>query len=213
MRAIHDQAQHSSAREICVCVDDFGLHKGINEAILTLVGMGRVQAVSCQVGGPTWIEGAKQLCELDSHGVDVGLHLDLTECPLQPEVRMSLKEVIARAYSVSLQAALLRRYPGQLPWLRCTRSPQLKAHADLGTYVKASVIAALGSRGLAKLAQRHGSAQNARLLGVYNFSGSTSEYGQRPSRWLKAAESGNLLMCHVGQTAESLDLHGSCTSQ
>lgn len=68
------------------------------------------------------------------------------------------------------------------------------------------MIAALGSRGLVKLAQRHGFAQNARLLGVYNFSGSTSEYGQRLSRWLKAAESGDLLMCHVSQTAEPLDL-------
>ncbi len=248
MRAGHERPQHSSAREICVCVDDFGLHEGINAAVLALVGMGRVQAVSVQVGGPLWSEGAKALRQLDPQAVEVGLHLDLTECPLQPGLRMPLGEVIGRAYSGRLDAArllgeiraqleafecamgripayvdghqhvhqlpgvrsllvqeLLRRYPGRLPWLRRTSGPQLQAHADLRTCAKAGVIAALGSRGLAVLASRHGILQNARLLGVYGFGGDAPAYGLRIARWLRGAESGDLLMCHASLLAERAD--------
>lgn len=253
MRVKPERSQRSSAREICVCVDDFGLNQGINEAVLALVSMGRVQAASAQVGGPGWSAGARELRQLDPQGVDVGLHLDLTECPLQAEIRMSLKVAIARAYANRLQTSLLRseiraqldafedamgrppayvdghqhvhqlpvvrsllveellhRYQGgvsgrnldQVPWLRSTRSPQLKAHSDLGTCFKAWVIATLGSRGLAMLAGRYGIGQNQRLLGVYDFGGDAPEYGQRLSRWLQAAESGDLLMCHAGQMTD-----------
>lgn len=252
MQARHERTEHSSAREICVCVDDFGLHQGINDAVLALVGMGRVQAASVQVGGPAWSAGARELRQLDPQGVDVGLHLDLTECPLQAQVRMSLKEVIASAYANRLHAPLLRteiraqleafeqamgrapayvdghqhvhqlpqvrallveellrrypdRSPGRMPWLRSTRSPQPKAHADLATGAKAWVIAALGSRGLAALAGRHGMRQNARLLGVYDFGGDASAYRQRLSLWLQAAASGDLLMCHAGLSADRAD--------
>ena len=41
------------ARMICVCVDDFGLHVGVNEAALQLAGMARIHAVACRVGGQT----------------------------------------------------------------------------------------------------------------------------------------------------------------
>lgn len=252
MRARHERWQHSSAREICVCVDDFGLHRGINEAVLALVGMGRVQAVSAQVGGPAWSAGARELSPLDPQGVDVGLHLDLTECPLQAGIRMPLKEAIGRAYAGRLDVAQLRseiraqfdafedalgrapayvdghqhvhqlpvvrsllvqelllRYPerntGRIPWLRNTRGPSRKAHADWGTWAKAEVIAALGSRALALLAQRHAIAQNRRLLGVYDFSGDAQAYGRRLWRWLGGAENGDLLMCHAGLSTGQAD--------
>jgi len=68
-------------KRLCVCVDDFGLHAGINAAALDLVARGRVHALACQVGGSAWRAGAS---ELRSFGrVDVGLHLDLTERPLR----------------------------------------------------------------------------------------------------------------------------------
>ena len=44
-------------RTICVCVDDYGLHAGINQAALNLVRENRISAVSCLVDGPAWPSG------------------------------------------------------------------------------------------------------------------------------------------------------------
>jgi predicted glycoside hydrolase/deacetylase ChbG (UPF0249 family) len=248
MQAEHKPGQHSSARDLCVCVDDFGLHRGIDVAALTLIDRRRVHAVSAQVGGPAWSAGARPLCERDPQQVDVGLHLDLTEWPLQPAVRLPLKAMLVRAYARRLDAALLRgeiraqldaferamarapshvdghqhvhqlplvrsllmeellrRYRGRLPWLRGTRAPPSAAHADQRAGVKAAIIAALGARGLAALARRHGAAQNARLLGVYDFGGDAAAYAWRLARWLRAAATGDLLMCHAGALGERPD--------
>jgi predicted glycoside hydrolase/deacetylase ChbG (UPF0249 family) len=249
MQARHEPPQHSSsAREICVCVDDFGFSRAINAAALALIGMGRVHAVSAQVGGMAWSEGAEQLRGLDAQTLDVGLHLDLTECPLQPGARLPLKALIARAYARRLPAPLLRgeiqaqldaferamgrmpdyvdghqhvhqlpvvrsllaqelarRYPGRMPWLRGTRGPLLAGHAGLGAGAKAWVIAALGARALAALARRSGAGQNARLLGVYGFDADAPEYERRLARWLHAAQTGDLLMCHAGASEETSD--------
>jgi predicted glycoside hydrolase/deacetylase ChbG (UPF0249 family) len=230
-------------------VDDFGLRPGINQAALALIDLRRVHAVSVQVGGPAWSAGAPLLRERDPRQVDVGLHLDLTECPLQPATRLPLRALLARAYARRLDAALLRaeiqaqldaferamarppshvdghqhvhqlpvvrallmqellrRYPSRLPWLRATRAPRPAAHADGRARAKAATIAALGARPLAALARRDGAAQNARLLGVYDFGGDAAGYARRLARWLRAAATGDLLMCHAGAPDAQPDL-------
>ncbi|HET7867524.1 MAG TPA: ChbG/HpnK family deacetylase, partial [Burkholderiaceae bacterium] len=75
------------ARTICIAADDFGLHGGINAAVLHLAAMGRVQAIGCMVGAPAWAAGAPNLRALDPHRVDLGLHLDLCEHPMRPPGR------------------------------------------------------------------------------------------------------------------------------
>ena len=77
------QAGHRSARSIALCVDDFGLHDGVNHAAIALVQAGRVTAVSCLSGAPAWQRGALELRHLDVETVDIGLHLDLSEYPLR----------------------------------------------------------------------------------------------------------------------------------
>lgn len=68
---------------ICLCADDFGLHEGINHAVIRLISMERLHATGALVGAPAWKSGARQLRSLHaSSTVDVGLHLDFTECPL-----------------------------------------------------------------------------------------------------------------------------------
>ncbi|ADU99169.1 YdjC family protein [Alicycliphilus sp. B1] len=245
----HETPQHSSWRHISICVDDFGLHEGINEAVFALTRQGRVQAVSAMVGGRAWEEGARALRTLDPRRVEVGLHLDLTECPLQPALRTPLGRLIARAYLRRLDAAdlrteiraqldaferamgrapayvdghqhvhqlpvvrtlllqeLARRYPAGGLWLRATHSPQGAAHADARTGFKSHVIAFLGARALSALARRQGLRQNARLLGVYDFTGGAQQYRARLGRWLRAARDGDLLMCHVGLPAQAPDV-------
>jgi chitin disaccharide deacetylase len=86
--AVHD-------RRIAVCIDDFGLHPGVNDAALTLARMGRVTAISCMVGAPLWRSGAPALAALDPDEMDVGLHLDLTAHPLAPAPGWPLPMLLA----------------------------------------------------------------------------------------------------------------------
>ena len=107
---VHEAPQHSSSwRAIALCVDDYGLNDGVNQAVLALAQLGRVQAVSAMVGGPAWRQGAPALRALDGAAVEVGLHLDLTECALDPALRFPLSRLIARAYLGQLDRNALQR--------------------------------------------------------------------------------------------------------
>lgn len=98
-------------RSLCICVDDLGLHPGINAAALALARAGRVQALSCMVGAPAWDAAARTFREeLAGKGqaLDMGWHLDLSEHPLtlapQP-----LKQLILRSALRRLDTRALRR--------------------------------------------------------------------------------------------------------
>lgn len=106
----------ASARTLAVCVDDFGLHEGVNQAVFELLALGRVSAVSCLVDGPAWASGAAPLNQMAGQGAqavaDVGLHLNFTElldasaqaaCPSQP-----LGALIQAAYLGRLSVPTLR---------------------------------------------------------------------------------------------------------
>lgn len=88
-----------AVRRIALCIDDFGLHDGVNAALFELAALGRVNAVGCMVGGPAWRAGAKRLVGLKRDAIDVGLHLDLTEWPLNPRIRRPLSRWIAGAFT------------------------------------------------------------------------------------------------------------------
>lgn len=93
-------------KRLCICIDDVGLHVGINQAALELVARQRVHALACQVGGPAWPSAAPALRHL--HGVDVGLHLDLTECTIA-EPRHRLGGLIATSMLRQLSPVRLAR--------------------------------------------------------------------------------------------------------
>lgn len=108
--------------------------------------------------------------------------------------------------AASLVALLAERYPQPRPWLRCTTPrwpsglwPGSRA-VGIGAQLKAGLIAALGSRALARLAEREGFAQNRRLHGVYRFEGSAAAHQRRLAVWLAAARDGDALMCHPAAT-------------
>jgi predicted glycoside hydrolase/deacetylase ChbG (UPF0249 family) len=86
---------------------------------------------------------------------------------------------------------LLRRYRGAaLPWLRSTRGAARWR-------LKGRVIEAMGAGALERLAHAFGFAQNASLLGVYDFAGGSQRFRGLLAQWLAAARDGDLLMCHV----------------
>ena len=226
------------ARAVAICVDDFGLHEGIDAAVLELAQMGRVQAVSCMVGGTSWHRSVTQLATLPRGRVDVGLHLDLTEHPLVLPAR-PLSRVIASSLARQMNAhdlraeirsqldafdhavgrppdhvdghqhvhqlpqvrellveELLVRYLRHRPWLRSTRRPARGAPVG---WFKPWLIEALGGPAMEHLAQTHGYAMNAHLLGIYDFSGDAQHYLTLLRAWFACAQPRDLLMCHAAR--------------
>jgi predicted glycoside hydrolase/deacetylase ChbG (UPF0249 family) len=106
------------SRHLTVCVDDFGQHAGVNEAVFALVAQGRVTAVSCLVDGVAWPEGAMRLREVAGQGAerraDVGLHLNFSEMLQAPRaigsawVAQSVPQLIANSHGRRLDGAVLR---------------------------------------------------------------------------------------------------------
>jgi hypothetical protein len=95
-------------REICVAVDGFGLHVGINQAALRLAALGHVQAIGCMVGGAGWPAWSRLLRRLALSDVDLGLHLDLTEAPLLPGTARPIGKWIRDAVLHQLDRRALR---------------------------------------------------------------------------------------------------------
>lgn len=91
---MHGGLQPRPRRAICIAADDYGLHAGVNEAVVRLAAQGRVQAVGCLVGAPAFAAGRSALRRIDPARVDVGLHLDLTEWPLRQGPALGLAALI-----------------------------------------------------------------------------------------------------------------------
>jgi chitin disaccharide deacetylase len=98
----------SAPRRVALCIDDFGLHEGVDNAALELAQRGRVTAISCMVGAPHWEVGALKLSEVPSDQVDIGLHLDFTEHPIAVANRWKLPHLIAVSALRLLDARSLR---------------------------------------------------------------------------------------------------------
>lgn len=86
-------------KHIVVCADDFGMHPGIDSAVLQLAGMGRLGATSCLVDGVSFARNAKAL---SVSGLQIGLHLNFTE-PLETgadpaALHLPVSALIARSY-------------------------------------------------------------------------------------------------------------------
>ncbi len=92
---------------IALCLDDLGLHAGVNAAAAVLAGQGRLSAVSCMVGAAHWSGARETLAACGAAGADIGLHLDLTEAPLRLS-RQGLAGLVLRSHARLLAPASLR---------------------------------------------------------------------------------------------------------
>jgi predicted glycoside hydrolase/deacetylase ChbG (UPF0249 family) len=108
--ALSERAQDTRGeRRLAVCVDDFGLHEGVNAAVLELARRGLVSATGCLVDAPHWKAGAAQLRDAgDALDIDLGLHLDLTEQFKPGLTRWRWSSLVAQAYSGTLNPATVR---------------------------------------------------------------------------------------------------------
>lgn len=77
--------------------------------MFALQQLGRVQAVSAMVGGAAWADGARILRTLDPEQLEVGLHLDFTECPLLEQSRKPHRQLLLQAFTRRLDGKALQQ--------------------------------------------------------------------------------------------------------
>jgi len=99
---VTDVTPPSTLKQVALCIDDFGLHEGVDNAALELAQRNRVTAISCMVGAPHWDVGALKLSEVGADRVDIGLHLDFTEHPISAANRWQLSRLIAASAARAL---------------------------------------------------------------------------------------------------------------
>lgn len=92
---------------IAVCLDDVGLHAGVNEAAWRLIDQGHLNTFSTMVGAPAWPDARRMVAELDPARIDAGLHLDFTEFPLRMPAQ-PLGTLIRRSYLRQLDLGRVR---------------------------------------------------------------------------------------------------------
>jgi predicted glycoside hydrolase/deacetylase ChbG (UPF0249 family) len=98
----------AGSKGLAICLDDFGLHPGVNQAALQLGSLGRVNAISCMVAAPLWRAGAPRLAEWPAGHVDIGLHLDFTEHTFDAAARRPLGALIAHSQVRALERQQVR---------------------------------------------------------------------------------------------------------
>ena len=95
-------------KTLCICVDDFGLYPSINQAVIDLINQKRVNAISCLVGGKAWGNWARDLSAAADKTVDIGLHLDFTECCIDSKNRQSISALLLKSHAGLMNRAAVR---------------------------------------------------------------------------------------------------------
>lgn len=90
---------------ITICADDFGMNPAVDEGILELAGLQRLNATSCLVDGPRFAADAQALRQ---SGLSAGLHLNFTEVYPGMAVVEPLGTLIRKAYLRRLDPDALR---------------------------------------------------------------------------------------------------------
>ncbi len=103
---------------LTICADDYGLTHGIDQAVLTLLTQGAIQATSCMTTAPRWhSESApalnewlqqQQIIQQTSVRAEIGLHFNLTE-GFGKQARLSLSQVLKRSYLRAWDVHFLER--------------------------------------------------------------------------------------------------------
>jgi predicted glycoside hydrolase/deacetylase ChbG (UPF0249 family) len=105
-------SDNQSMKPFILCADDYGLSQPINEAIIELIQLKRLDAVSCMVNMGHWDKDAL-LLKPYSHDVQIGLHFNLTEkkslTPLPKSHFGSLKRLMICSHLHGLKQRLIER--------------------------------------------------------------------------------------------------------
>ncbi len=93
-------------KHIVICADDFGMNAAVDEGIFELARLGRLNATSCLVDGPTFPGNAARL---RASGLQLGLHLNFTESLGQPGLYLPVSRLILRTWTGRMDASQCRQ--------------------------------------------------------------------------------------------------------
>jgi chitin disaccharide deacetylase len=96
-------------RRLAICIDDLGLHQGVNLAAQTLFQAGRVSSWSCLVDGPALPALALWLAQHPHDTLELGLHLNLTEDLPGAGWHQPLNTLLLAAYRGALDSPATRQ--------------------------------------------------------------------------------------------------------
>lgn len=83
---------NTPTKQLTLCADDFGQNAEVSTGILNLLAKQRLSAVSCLTTFPDWSLFAKKLLIYQDE-IDIGLHFNLTENSLFPDLSSLMRTV------------------------------------------------------------------------------------------------------------------------
>ena len=211
-------------KQITLNVDDLGLAPAVNQAVLRLAEMGRIQSASFMSLGRI---DADEVAQLRQYAVEIGLHLDFTGLAKQGSLKQVmwrswrrawpsawLGDEIARqldAYENQIGAAPVfvdgHQHVHQFPQIReqllaellqrYGNRVMLRSTRPFAADAKSLLIYTLGGHTLQQLAHSQTLKLNRSFGGAYAFNDNIAALRQRWQHWLAAAPAaGTVLMCH-----------------
>ena len=211
-------------KPVIINVDDLGLSEPVNEAVIRLAQMQRIQAASYMSQGSISAHAVRELHNLN---IDIGLHLDLTGFNCVG----SLKHILLNSYlhlwpRLKIQNIINQQlnqfedtigqkpdfvdghqHVHQFPVIRDILIRTLQQRYDntvamritkpVQKNFKALLIYHLGGRALKKILQKENIAHNYAFAGVYDFNADVKQLASKWRQWLGAIPSeGAVIMCH-----------------
>lgn len=218
-------------KPVMINVDDLGLSAAVNEAVLRLAQIGRIQATSFMSMGTI---ASDEVAELKKQNIDIGLHFDLTGFTALGSLKQILIKSYLHAWSKRiLQDAINRQLDVFEDKIGCEpifidghqhihQFPQIRAvmlKTLLQRYgnqiavrstkspqhdIKAKLIYALGGYQLDNALKQSNITHNHAFAGIYNFNADIKTLQTKWKQWLtSASEQGLLIMCHPAVPSES----------
>jgi predicted glycoside hydrolase/deacetylase ChbG (UPF0249 family) len=214
-----------------LCADDYGQTKEISEALIRLVENNRLSAINCMTNKPAFQTTAVWL-KSHIHSLDIGLHFNLPDSLLSLLLRAKLRLLNFTAIEEACKRQLdkfvkvfnqppdfidghqhIHQFPvicdalvttykqyfcGNQPYIRYAKPNMLGAAP-----VKRFLIRWSKDRNFLSKLKKAGIPHNQRFEGVYDFK--SLNYAKRFPEFLKAIQSGGLIMCHPGLAMENHD--------
>jgi predicted glycoside hydrolase/deacetylase ChbG (UPF0249 family) len=104
----HQPDAPTALRPLAVCIDDLGLHAGVNQAAQALALAGRVSSWSCMVDGEAIAEVAAWLANNPHDNLELGLHLNLSEALPGTRWQRPLNSLLLGSHLGALSPATVR---------------------------------------------------------------------------------------------------------
>jgi chitin disaccharide deacetylase len=218
-------------KPVIINVDDLGMSAAVNEAVLHLAQIGRIQASSFMSLGTI---APDEVAELKKQGIDIGVHFDLTGFADLGSLKQVLIKSYLRAWPEKILQDVINRqldafedkigskpvfidghqHVHQFPQIRSVllniilqrygTEIAVRSTKSMQHDVKANIIHALGGYQLDKSLVQANITHNHAFAGIYNFNADIKTLQAKWNEWLSSAsEQGLLIMCHPAVPSDS----------